>query len=76
MVLSSLTLGGVNPYQLGGLWKDISDPPPGIILEVALRAALKACGEEGVMREKELVQSVQSVTPARKRKGVTGKDWE
>ena len=41
--------GGVNTDQLGGLWREISSQPPGRILEVALQAALKACGEEGIV---------------------------
>ena len=64
--------GRTNPDQLGGIWKDISDLPPGRILEVALLAALLAYGEEGITRKNELGQSVGAVTPTRKINKGTG----
>ena len=45
-------------------------------MEVALRVALKAYGEEGLAREKDLGQSVGAVTSTKKRKRGTGKGWE
>ena len=65
--------GGVYTDQLGGLWREISSQPPGRILEVALQAALKACGEEGIVRKKELGQSVGAVTLTRKIRRGRGK---
>ena len=67
--------GRINPDQMEVLWKEISAQPPGIILEVALQAAIKAYGDKELTRKMGLVQSAGVVTPTSKIKRGTVKDW-
>ena len=69
-------MGRMNSDQMGGLWKEISAQPSDIIMEVAARASLKDYGEEEFTMKRDLGQSVGVVTPTRKIKRGTRKDWE
>ena len=63
----------MNLDHMEGLWKEISVQPPGRILVVTLQAALKAYGEERLVKDKGAGYVVGLVPSARKIKMGAGK---